>query len=249
MVVRIQGENIPMNKRAEIALTVIFGIGRSRARKILLQNNIQNKKIEDLTEEEINKIRYCIERGGSDDFKTAGALRTQIFNDIKCIISPYLATHTLNQLLQFLSLENTYTLSIERHLSELEEHNRNLTYEFLYKIFLFADFFWKGKIPEKLKNIFFVFNREHLIYNTDIDQQIYSILETKYNEYINNPESKYYILLKFTKGIKITYISEMLSKILLYKQNELINHDFGILLLRELIIPHEYLAKKIICMI
>ena len=37
----------------------------------------------------------------------------------------------------------------------------------------------------------------------------------------------------------------MLSKILLYKQNELINHDFGILLLRELIIPHEYLAKKI----
>ena len=35
MVVRIQGENIPMNKRAEIALTVIFGIGRSRARKIL----------------------------------------------------------------------------------------------------------------------------------------------------------------------------------------------------------------------
>lgn len=85
MVVRIQGENIPMNKRAEIALTVIFGIGRSRARKILLQNNIKNKKIEDLTEEEINKIRYCIERGGGDDFKTAGALRTQIFNDIKSL--------------------------------------------------------------------------------------------------------------------------------------------------------------------
>ena len=181
-----------------------------------------------------------------DNYESSSMVKLdEIFNDIKCIISPYLTTHTLNQLLHFLSLENTYTLSLERHLSKLEEHNRNLTYEFLYKIFLFADFFWKGKIPEKLNNIFFVFNREHLIYNTDIDQQIYSILETKYNEYINNPESKYYILLKFTKGIKITYISEMLSKILLYKQNELINHDFGILLLRELIIPHEYLAKKI----
>ena len=112
-----------------------------------------------------------------DNYESSSMVKLdEIFNDIKCIISPYLATHTLNQLLQFLSLENTYTLSIERHLSELEEHNRNLTYEFLYKIFLFADFFWKGKIPEKLNNIFFVFNREHLIYNTDIDQQIYSIL-------------------------------------------------------------------------
>jgi len=83
MAVRIQGENIPMNKRAEIALTVIFGIGRSRARSILLKHNIPNKKIEELTEEEINKIRTYIERGGDDNFKTAGYLRAQIFSDIK----------------------------------------------------------------------------------------------------------------------------------------------------------------------
>ena len=109
-----------------------------------------------------------------------------VFNEIKYIVSPYLTTIILNQLLQFLSLENAYTLYIEKGLKDLEEYGRNLNYEFLYKIFLFADFFWNGKIPEKLSNVFYVFNNEHFVYSTEINQQIYPLLETRYSELFNN---------------------------------------------------------------
>ena len=167
-----------------------------------------------------------------------------VFNEIKYIVSPYLTTIILNQLLQFLSLENAYTLYIEKDLKDLEEYGRNLNYEFLYKIFLFADFFWNGKIPEKLSNVFYVFNNEHFVYSTEINQQIYPLLETRYSELFNNSQNKYFILFKFTKSIKISYVSEILARILNYKQIELINNDLGILLIRELVQPHENLTKK-----
>ena len=167
-----------------------------------------------------------------------------VFNEIKYITSPYLTTNILNQLLKFLSLENTYTLSIEKHIKDLTDYSRNLTYEFVYKIFLFADFFWNGKIPENLVNIFYLFIGEHYIYNGEINQQIYSSLETKYNELYDNHQSKYYILFKFTKGIKISYLSEMLARLLNYKQSELINNDLGIFFIRELVQPHDNLTKK-----
>ena len=148
-----------------------------------------------------------------DNYESSSVVKLdEIFNEIKYIISPYLTTKILNNLLRFLSLENTYTLYIEKHIHDLDEYSRNLTYEFLYKIFLFADFFWNGKIPEKLIKIFYIFNTEHFIYNAEINQQIYPLLETKYNELFNNSQTKFYILLKFTKGIKISYISEMLAR-------------------------------------
>ena len=168
----------------------------------------------------------------------------EIFNEIKYISSPYLTTTILNGILKFLSLENNYTLFIEKHIQELEEYNKNLTYEFLYKIFLFADFFWNGKIPEKLLNVFYVFNVEHLIYSPEINAQIYQILEAKYTEFFNNSRAVYFVLLKYSKGIKISYLSEILSRLLNYKQTELINNDLGILLLREMVLPHENMIKK-----
>ena len=180
-----------------------------------------------------------------DNYESSSVVKLdEIFNEIKYIISPYLTTKILNNLLRFLSLENTYTLYIEKYIHDLDEYSRNLTYEFLYKIFLFADFFWNGKIPEKLIKIFYIFNTEHFIYNAEINQQIYPLLETKYNELFNNSQTKFYILLKFTKGIKISYISEMLARKMHYKQTELINNDFGVLLIRELIQPHENLTKQ-----
>lgn len=180
-----------------------------------------------------------------DNFETSSVVKfDEVFGDIKFISAPYLTTKILNELLKFLSLENTYTLYIEKHIKDLEDYSRNLTYEFIYKIFLFADFFWKGKIPENLINIFYIFNTEHYIYGADINQQIYPLLETKYTEFFNNSQNKYFILFKFTKGIKISYLSEMLARILNYKQIELINNDLGILLIRELIQPHENLTKK-----
>jgi len=77
---RIAGVDLPANKRAEIGLTYIYGIGRSRANKILEEASISvDKRIRELTEEEINRIRTVIDQQGGVE----GDLRKQIQMDIK----------------------------------------------------------------------------------------------------------------------------------------------------------------------
>jgi small subunit ribosomal protein S13 len=77
---RIQGVDIPDNKRGEISLTYIYGIGRRRAQKILTQANIDwNKKAKDWTDEESNAIRSLI----SEQFKVEGMLRSEVQLSIK----------------------------------------------------------------------------------------------------------------------------------------------------------------------
>jgi small subunit ribosomal protein S13 len=59
---RIAGVNIPLNKRAEIGLTYVFGIGRSTANEILKETGVDpNTQIKDLTEDEIVKLRDAVE--------------------------------------------------------------------------------------------------------------------------------------------------------------------------------------------
>jgi small subunit ribosomal protein S13 len=59
---RIAGVNIPLNKRAEIGLTYVFGIGRSTANQILKETGVDpNTQIKDLTEDEIVKLREAVE--------------------------------------------------------------------------------------------------------------------------------------------------------------------------------------------
>jgi small subunit ribosomal protein S13 len=59
---RIAGVNIPLNKRAEIGLTYVFGIGRSTANKILKEAGVDpNTQVKDLTEDEIIKLRDAVE--------------------------------------------------------------------------------------------------------------------------------------------------------------------------------------------
>jgi small subunit ribosomal protein S13 len=61
-VARIAGVNIPLNKRAEVGLTYVFGIGRSTANKILKDAKVNpNTYVKDLTEEEVVKLREAIE--------------------------------------------------------------------------------------------------------------------------------------------------------------------------------------------
>lgn len=77
---RIAGVDLPANKRAEIGLTYIYGIGRSRANKILGEASISvDKRIRELTEEEVNRIRTVIDQQGGVE----GDLRKQIQMDIK----------------------------------------------------------------------------------------------------------------------------------------------------------------------
>ncbi len=77
---RIAGVDIPENKRIEIALTYIYGIGRTLAQKVLTQAEVDwNKKTKDLTEEELTRIRHIVER----QYKVEGDLRREVTSNIK----------------------------------------------------------------------------------------------------------------------------------------------------------------------
>ena len=77
---RIAGVDLPANKRAEIGLTYIYGIGRARANKILGEAGIDvDRRVRDLSEEEVNRIRLVLDRQGMVE----GDLRKQIQMDIK----------------------------------------------------------------------------------------------------------------------------------------------------------------------
>jgi len=77
---RIAGVDLPRNKRIEIALTYIYGIGRSTSQKILTKAQIDwDKKSDNLTEEEINRIRQIIDR----EYKVEGDLRSEVSMNIK----------------------------------------------------------------------------------------------------------------------------------------------------------------------
>lgn len=77
---RIAGVDLPNNKRVEVALTYIFGIGLSSSKKILAEAKVNpDTRVKDLTDEEINQLRKIIEKS----YKVEGDLRTQIAMDIK----------------------------------------------------------------------------------------------------------------------------------------------------------------------
>lgn len=78
---RIAGVNVPDNKRAVIALTYIHGIGRTSARKILDKLNIdRTRRMNDMSEDELNQIRKEIE---SEGYTIEGELRREVSMNIK----------------------------------------------------------------------------------------------------------------------------------------------------------------------
>jgi small subunit ribosomal protein S13 len=77
---RIAGVNIPTQKRVEVALTYIHGIGRTKAREILTKVSIPgSRRVHELTEDEIIRIREAIDR----DYKVEGDLRREVSTNIK----------------------------------------------------------------------------------------------------------------------------------------------------------------------
>ena len=77
---RIAGVDLPRDKRVEVSLTYIFGIGRPSSRKILLEAGINpDTRVKDLTEEEVSKLREIIEK----QYQVEGDLRRQVSMDIK----------------------------------------------------------------------------------------------------------------------------------------------------------------------
>lgn len=77
---RIAGVDLPRNKRVEIGLTYIYGIGKTSSRQILKKLNIDpNLKTDQLSDEEVSNIRKAID----DQYKVEGELRTEISMNIK----------------------------------------------------------------------------------------------------------------------------------------------------------------------
>ena len=76
---RIAGINIPLNKRAEIGLTYIYGIGRSTSNKVLVEAGVEpDRKVKDLTEDEVRKLREKV-----DDLLVEGDLRRERSQNVK----------------------------------------------------------------------------------------------------------------------------------------------------------------------
>lgn len=77
---RISGIDLPRQKRIEVALTYIYGIGHARSRMIMESTGVDpDRRTADLTDEDINKIRREIE----DKYKVEGTLRTEVSMNIK----------------------------------------------------------------------------------------------------------------------------------------------------------------------
>jgi small subunit ribosomal protein S13 len=77
---RIAGVDLPRDKKVEVGLTYIFGIGRSVAHKIVTTTGIDaNQRVRDLSDADVNLLRQAIER----DYRVEGALRTEVAMNIK----------------------------------------------------------------------------------------------------------------------------------------------------------------------
>ena len=80
---RISGVDIPGNKQVWVSLQYIYGIGQTQSKKILVQTNIApDTKVNDLTEEEVNRLREVIDR----DFKVESELRKEVNFNVKRLI-------------------------------------------------------------------------------------------------------------------------------------------------------------------
>jgi len=79
-VARIAGVDLPREKRLEVALTYVYGIGRSLSRRILSEADVATDvRVKDLTEDQVNKLRRVIEGG----YRVEGDLKRQVAMDVK----------------------------------------------------------------------------------------------------------------------------------------------------------------------
>ena len=77
---RIAGVDLPRDKKVEIGLTYIFGVGRATAREILEKTGVNTSlRVRDLTDADVNRLRQAIEK----DYRVEGALRTEVAMNIK----------------------------------------------------------------------------------------------------------------------------------------------------------------------
>jgi small subunit ribosomal protein S13 len=77
---RIAGDDLPREKKVEVGLTYIYGVGRATAREILSKTGVSTHlRVRDLSDADINRLRQAIEK----DYRVEGALRTEVAMNIK----------------------------------------------------------------------------------------------------------------------------------------------------------------------
>ena len=80
---RIAGVDIPRDQRVEIALTALYGVGRTLSRQILVRTSVNpDRRVKELTEEEVNRLREVIDR----EYTVEGDLRREVNLNIKRLI-------------------------------------------------------------------------------------------------------------------------------------------------------------------
>ena len=80
MALRIAGVNLPNDKRIEIGLTYIFGVGRNFSNKILVESNVSpDIRVKDLTEDQANTLRNIVEK----QYRVEGELKREVIGNIK----------------------------------------------------------------------------------------------------------------------------------------------------------------------
>ena len=164
--------------------------------------------------------------------------------EIQRINSSLLTNSFITEIIQFLEDENSKTNEVKKFLYDLKEYSKILSFEFIYKCFLFVDYFWNAIIPNDLIDILYGFTTNRNIYSNLINHEIYDLLEEMYRDNYRNENKRYFLLLKYTKGIKISFISETLTRKLNLINEDIINQDINSLLIKDLIIPHNYLINQ-----
>ena len=158
--------------------------------------------------------------------------------DIESINSSLLTHAFISEMIKLLESENKQTSDLKKLFLDLKEYSKILNYEFLFKSFLFIDYFWNATVPNEIKDILYGFTLNRSLYTNNLSCEIYDILEEKYNEKYMNYDTKYYLMLKYTKGIIISYASEALTRRLKYVKEDIVNHDMSALFINEFILPH-----------
>jgi len=158
--------------------------------------------------------------------------------EIKSINSELITNSFLYQIIKLLKKENSDTSYLKKLFYDLKDYSKILPYEFLFKFFIFIDYFWDAEMPNDLIQILFGFKLNKYLQNNKINHEIFDLLEKKYNKFYNNQNNNYYLLLKYKKEIRISYISETLIRKLQLLKKDVINQDLKVLLINDLITPH-----------
>ena len=152
----------------------------------------------------------------------------------------FLDLKNIEEIIKYLKNETNLNNKIFQEISELK--TAKLPMEFYYKLFIFCETFWEGKIDEKIMPTFYSFTNDHNLFSSTINPNIFILLRQRYIDLNNQGLSQYYCIFKYCKGMTISYFSEPLSQYLGYIQSDLINNNIDILMPNDICKPHNNLV-------